>query len=83
MVDYVFPAEKFSELFEGLVQSIASNAPLALRQAKKAINHRWNMDHRGGFQFESSCYAPLIHSKDRIEARNAFLEKRTPLWRGK
>jgi methylglutaconyl-CoA hydratase len=83
MVDYVFPSKKFSEFFKELTQSIASNAPLALRYAKKAINHRWSTDHRDGFRFESDCYAPLIHSHDRREALNAFLEKRTPRWKGK
>lgn len=83
VVDYVFPSEKFNEDFEKVIQQVASNAPLALRQAKKAIESSykdWLLD---GFENETTFYQPLIPTEDRKEALKAFAEKRKPVWKGK
>ncbi|MFA6467858.1 MAG: enoyl-CoA hydratase-related protein [Bacteroidota bacterium] len=83
VVDFLFPAEKFSEEFDAIVREIASNAPLAIRQAKKAIESSyksWLMD---GFENERTYYEPLIPTEDRMEALKAFAEKRKPRWVGK
>lgn len=83
VVDYVFPAESFEKDFENLVAHISSNAPLALRQAKRAIESSytdWLLD---GFDHELTLYRPLIPTEDRTEALKAFAEKRKPVWKGK
>lgn len=83
VVDYVFPSESFEKEFENLVAHIASNAPLALRQAKRAIESSytdWLLD---GFDHELTLYRPLIQTEDRSEALKAFAEKRKPIWRGR
>ncbi|MCK9409877.1 MAG: enoyl-CoA hydratase-related protein, partial [Bacteroidetes bacterium] len=83
VVDFVFPADSFPQEFEALVQQIVSNAPLAIRQAKKAIESsysNWLMD---GFENELTYYQPLIPTEDRREALRAFAEKRKPMWKGK
>jgi enoyl-CoA hydratase/carnithine racemase len=82
VVDYVFPPGKFREDFEGLVTSLASNAPLALRQAKAALNDSSKRLLAGGFQMELDSYAPLVSTSDRREALKAFAEKRAPRWKG-
>ncbi len=82
VVDYVFPAGKFGEIVEQLVASIASNAPAALRQAKKVFTSAAAPSLRRGMELEHKCYLPLIRTDDRVEALNAFLEKRKPLWKG-
>jgi enoyl-CoA hydratase/carnithine racemase len=82
-VDFVFPAETFSNDLEALIRRIAANAPLAIRQAKKAIESSysdWLMD---GFENELTYYQPLIPTEDRSEALRAFAEKRKPVWKGK
>lgn len=35
-----------------------------------------------GLDFERACYAPLLKSRDRDEALEAFREKRTPVFLG-
>ncbi len=83
VVDYVFPADQFAQKFEEIVQQVASNAPLALRQAKKAIESSykdWLLD---GIENEKTFYQPLIPTEDRTEALKAFGEKRKPVWKGK
>ncbi len=83
VIDYCFSEELFSDGLEVIVSEISSNAPLALRQAKKAIESsysRWLLD---GFENEKSFYQPLIPTVDRTEALHAFREKRKPVWKGK
>jgi enoyl-CoA hydratase/carnithine racemase len=83
VIDYVFPASSFSEEFRRIASQVASSAPLALRQAKKAIAGLHAAALPSGFKRESECYAPLIKSDDRSEALRAFAEKRKPVWKGK
>jgi len=83
VIDYVFKEEKFSESLETIVRMVASNAPLAVRQAKKAIESSYNSWLMDGFENEKAYYEPLISTADRSEALNAFAEKRKPVWKGK
>jgi enoyl-CoA hydratase/carnithine racemase len=83
VADFVWPTDAFPAAYEDLLASLLANAPLALRQAKKAIRGPAPGNLIRRFRHESSCYAPLIRTADRIEALNAFIEKRKPLWKGK
>src|SRR3712207_7950521 len=53
-----------------------SNAPLSVRQAKKAINTGLQMDRNSGMLFEIEAYYQLIPTEDRSEGINAYVEKR-------
>ncbi len=83
VIDFVFPSEKFETEFWKIVQQVASNAPLALRQAKKAIDSSYDEWLLDGFENEKTFYQPLIPTDDRREALKAFIEKRKPMWKGK
>ncbi len=83
VVDYLFPAESFAAEFESIVRQVAANAPLALRQAKKAIESSYSDWLLDGFENEKTFYMPLIPTEDRSEALAAFREKRKPVWKGK
>ena len=80
VADFVWAPDAFPSEYEALLASLAANAPLALRQAKKALRVSTPGDLMRGFKFESSCYAPLIRTADRTEALKALSEKRTPVW---
>lgn len=64
-------------------RAIAANAPLAVRQAKKAIHYGLQMDLLTGYRFEIEAYNQLIDSEDRKEGVRAFNEKRKPRFQGK
>ncbi len=82
VVDYVVPASSFDDGFQCIVSRTASCAPLALRQAKRALSGLHRSALVRGFKRESEYYAPLIATKDRREALSAFAERRKPIWQG-
>lgn len=61
---------------------IAENAPLALAQAKKAINEGIEVSLDIGLEIESMAYQVLIPTQDRKEGLVAFAEKRKPRYVG-
>jgi enoyl-CoA hydratase/carnithine racemase len=62
---------------------IAGNAPLATRQAKKAINAGAQADLRTGYAIELEAYNRLVVTEDRLEGIRAYNEKRRPQFKGK
>ncbi|KAF9057986.1 ClpP/crotonase-like domain-containing protein [Panaeolus papilionaceus] len=65
-----------------LAEKISTNAPLALRAAKQAISRSEDLPLETGLDFERASYETLLSTKDRIEALNAFKEKRRPMFKG-
>lgn len=57
-------------------------APLALQAAKKAISRAPELSLEPGLDFERASYEPLLHTKDRLEALDAFKAKRAPVFKG-
>ena len=63
-------------------QAIATNAPLAVRQAKQAISKGPSMGLNDGLSFEIEAYNRTIPTQDRREGVLAFNEKRLPNFTG-
>jgi len=82
VVDFLIPASEFREGFSRIVDEMLANAPLALRQAKRAIRAAEAGSLARGVRAETLSYRPLIRSRDRKEALRAFLERRDPEWSG-
>jgi methylglutaconyl-CoA hydratase len=83
VVDFAWPAEAFSAAYEDLLASLGANAPLALRQAKKALRGYTTAELDRRLKHERRCYTPLVKTGDRNEALKAFLDKRPPSWKGR
>jgi enoyl-CoA hydratase len=66
-----------------LAAEIMNNGPLAVRQAKYAINHGSGVDLHTGIALETKAYEVIIPTEDRLEALEAFKEKRAPVFQGK
>jgi enoyl-CoA hydratase/carnithine racemase len=64
-------------------ETIAANAPLAVRQAKKAIHEGLQMDVRTALRFEVETYNRLTGTEDRVEGTLAWNEKRKPIFKGR
>jgi len=65
-----------------LATEIANNGPIAVQQAKKALQLGLETDLRTGLQWEGECYRAVIPTKDRLEGLKAFAEKREPKYTG-
>ena len=62
---------------------IAANAPIAVRQAKKALSVATQLDHKNGYGFEIEAYNRMVPTADRQEGVRAFNEKRPPNFQGR
>jgi enoyl-CoA hydratase len=60
-----------------------ANGPIALQQAKFAVKNGMNADLNTGLQIERKAYEVTLPTEDRIEALQAFSEKRKPNFKGK
>lgn len=62
--------------------AIATNGPLAVRQAKKSIHHGLQTDISRGLWLEVEAYNRLVFTEDRLEGVRAFNEKRPAKFKG-
>jgi enoyl-CoA hydratase len=66
-----------------MARLIAANGPLAVRQAKRAIDLGMQTDRTTGLGIEVEAYNRLVPTEDRLEGVRAFNEKRKPQFRGR
>lgn len=83
IVNRVVPASRLQETALELASQIARQPPLAVRFAKQAINLGADVDIDHALQFEKFAAAMIINSEDRKEGMRAFVEKRTPEFKGR
>jgi enoyl-CoA hydratase/carnithine racemase len=62
---------------------ICEAGPIAIEQAKYAINYGLETDLHTGLGIESNAYWVTIPTEDRLEGLTAFQEKRKPVYKGK
>ena len=62
---------------------VASLAPLAVREAKRAIRQGLDQDLAAAMQLEIEAYNRLVGTEDRREGLRAFKEKRKPQFQGR
>ncbi len=61
---------------------ICETGPIAIEQAKYAINYGIEADLHTGLALESNAYWVTIPTEDRLEGLAAFREKRKPVYKG-
>ena len=62
---------------------ICETGPIAIEQAKYAINYGLETDLHTGLDIESNAYWATVPTEDRLEGLAAFQEKRKPIYKGK
>ena len=83
MVNKVCADDKLMEEVMAVARRIADNAPISVRQAKKAMDRATDLDRHSGYAFELEAYYRTVTTEDRQEGINAFNEKRKPKYKGR
>lgn len=81
-VNEVVEPSRLPDRVRALAAEITANGPLAVRAAKRAIDGGCEMPLTQGLEHEAACYATILPTRDRVEALQAFREKRKPDYRG-
>jgi len=83
LVNKVAPAEKLLDECLEMAAMICEAGPVAIGQAKYAINYGSEVDLHTGLAVESNAYWVTIPTEDRLEGLAAFREKRKPVYKGR
>ncbi|MCI6602852.1 MAG: enoyl-CoA hydratase-related protein [Clostridiales bacterium] len=75
MVSQVCAPEELLNKAQELADTIAGRAPIAIRQAKKAIRGGLDLTLEKGLDYESECFGECFDSEDQKNAMKAFVEK--------
>ena len=76
LVNNVYPAEELMPAAKKLASTIARNAPIAVRNCKRAINEGIQVDMDQAIVIEEKLFGSCFEACDQKEGMNAFLEKR-------
>ncbi|MBE7534193.1 MAG: enoyl-CoA hydratase/isomerase family protein [Anaerolineales bacterium] len=83
LVNRVVPVDAYLNEALQLAEQIAARAPLAIRAAKRAINHSYESFLGAGLEEERRIFYDLFNTEDQKEGMQAFIEKRKPAWTGR
>ncbi|MGA7563354.1 MAG: enoyl-CoA hydratase-related protein [Desulfobaccales bacterium] len=83
LVNKVCPPETLLDECRTMAGMICEAGPIAVQQAKYAINYGLEADLHTGLAIESNAYWVTVPTADRLEGLAAFGEKRKPVYKGK
>jgi len=82
IVEYLVEKDVFKKSLD-IAKKISHNGPIALKQAKIAIDYGLHTDLATGLTIEHLAYKETLTTNDRLEGLRAFKEKRRPNYQGK
>jgi enoyl-CoA hydratase len=82
-VNKVCSSENLIAEVEKLAQTMAARGPVAVSQAKKSIREGSDLELSKALSLEAQCFSSLFQTVDVREGTKAFIEKRTPEFKGK
>ena len=80
LVSQVVEPDQLADATAALAAEIASNAPLAVRAAKRLMRHAMTEDMEDHVQRQYLALLPLFGTKDFREGLASYLEKRPPVF---
>ena len=83
LVNQIAPASGLLVAAESMAREIASLAPLAIRACLEAVIRGAELPLAEGLALEVKLFADLFASEDVREGTSAFLEKRSPVFKGR
>jgi len=82
LINELVPAQQLLEHALKTARQIAANAPLAVQATLKGIRELEGLDLDTAYRRQEEFGRPLRRTEDAREAQRAFVEKRTPVFRG-
>ncbi len=83
LVNQICDPGDLMEACSQMAAMICETGPVAIEQAKYAINYGLETDMHTGLAIESNAYWVCIPTEDRLEGLAAFKEKRKPVYKGR
>jgi len=83
LVNQIYDPESLLTECQKMAAMICETGPIAIEQAKYAINYGLETDLHTGLGIESNAYWVTIPTEDRLEGLAAFQAKRKPVYKGK
>lgn len=82
LINRVVPVELFLKEAIQLASEVAALSPLAVKMAKESVLKAFDSSLEEGLHFERKNFYLLFASEDQKEGMQAFVEKRTPVFKG-
>jgi enoyl-CoA hydratase/carnithine racemase len=82
LCEQLVPEEELEDTVAGLAARIAAQPPLAIREAKRAVNASFDLPMADGLRAEAEGQGVCLPSRDMKEAITAVIEQRDPVYRG-
>lgn len=82
LVSRVIPQRRFATELRSAVRTLTAKGPIALRYAKEAVLKGTDLTLDQSIRLEEDLYVLLQTTADRREGIDAFIRKRTPVFRG-
>lgn len=83
LVNKVVEPEQLAEEATNMAKKIASNAPIAVKLCKDAINKGMQMDMDNALMYEAQVFGLCFSTEDQKEGMGAFIEKRDKAFKNK
>jgi enoyl-CoA hydratase len=83
LINRVVPVELFLNEAVKLATEVAALSPLAVKMAKESVLKAFDSSLEEGLHFERKNFYLLFASEDQKEGMQAFVDKRTPVFKGK
>ncbi len=83
MVGEIVPDDRFAERFNEYCQSLTQLSPITGRLTKRVVRRATAIDLESQARYELSSIGKAFASEDGKEARRAFIEKRSPAFKGR
>jgi enoyl-CoA hydratase/carnithine racemase len=83
LVNEIVPATNLITRAEAILKQISANAPIAVKFALEVTNKGLETSQNEGLLLEASYFGLCAATEDKKEGTSAFLEKRSPQFRGR